>query len=184
MKSPNQIPNNAEDRNVSERKTTWDDLINVPFRGEKGSSEEAKQEILKRLRQIKKSCRGEITADSFMLILFREIQPILSNSALYNLCTSYHYWTDALGEIKPTLGEFWAECDPRVINYFFMVFVAQFLVILVLWKKMDFAPYCISDCAMLAVSFMELDMVQEDMLLDNMKRLGLDTEGIPDLLSV
>lgn len=182
MRNPNYLNNRIS---VDEEPDTdWESLRHVPFAGERNSSMNIKGEIIKKVEDTcKTSKHGIMTARDFMFILVEGLQPILARSNSESLYDDYDFWKNALGEAGPILAGFWAECDPMIISYLFMIFVAQFLVLLRLWSKIDFAVYCENDCAKLGEFFMTLDMVQEEMLVNITNKWGI-SDGRPNFLPV
>jgi len=154
--------------------TTWDSLKEVPFRGEIDSPLRVKEQITDKLINLRRAVkRSPMSVGNFMLFLIGDIQPILATNNVDAICTDYDYWKKALGEIMPILAGFWAECDPMLIHYMFLIFVSQFIVILELWEKRDFSSVCIPDCATMGEFFMIDAMTQEEILSGIMKKWGI-----------
>lgn len=179
MKNPNIIKNSDS---IDPR---WEGLKDIPFSGDDDSYFRIKQDINDTLIQFGKNYRSEhMESKSLMLFLFGDLQPFLIKGNVDGLSKDFDYWRDTLGEIKPLLAGYWSECDPLVIGYLFIVFVAQFLVILQLWEKLEFAVYCVSDCALLAEFFLDTDVLMNDMLKNTIDRWNLSDEGKLDLVSL
>ena len=177
MRNPNFLTRSGQ---TSE--TTWDSLKDVPFMGEKQYTYTTKERLKDRMMNLRRVAkRGPMTVERFMLSLISDIQPILANQYLEVSYDDYGYWRDLLGELKPILAAFWAECDPMIINYMFLVFVAQFIVILKLWEQLDFSSACISDCAILGEYFMREGTIKEEMLVGIMKKWGIDKDFQPEI---
>ena len=177
MRNPNYLS-----RNQNTTVTTWDSLKDVPFMGEKKSRYTTKELLKDRLINLRRVAkRGPMTVERFMLSLISDIQPILAHNNMELSCDDYGYWRDVLGELKPILAAFWAECDPMIINYMFLVFVAQFIVILKLWEQLDFSSACVSDCAILGEYFMREGTIKEEMLVGIMKKWGIDKDFQPEI---
>jgi len=177
MKNHNKLPLNQN--NIE---TEWDTLREIPFNEERKDSLHVRDLITKKLTEISKSYSGEkLSIKTFMLFLLGDLQPILSENDLFNVIEDYKFWEDALGEIKPILAGYWAECDPMIISYLFLIFVSQFMVLLNLWQKIDFVQYCVQDCVMLGEFYLDLSTVQGDMLMNVIKRWGLQDSQRPAL---
>jgi len=169
MKNPNFLKPNK-----SSTETTWDSLREVPFRGEKGTLNEIKEDIKGKLINIRRMSKREpMTAQTFMLLLIGDLQSLLANNEVASFYDDFNFWKETLMEIKPILAGFWAECDPMIISYMFFIFVAQFVVILELWEQVDFSEYYISEYAMLGEYYMRFNMMQEELLTGLIKRCGL-----------
>ena len=183
MRNPNFLKKRKNDE--EEPETTWESLRHVPFAGEQNSPTSIKGEITKKVEKICNTRkRGVMTARDFMFVLVDGLQPILARSGSESLYNDYDFWKGALGEAGPILAVFWAECDPMIISYLFMIFVAQFLVLLRLWEKIDFAEYCEHDCAKLGEFFLTLNTVQEEMLVNISNKWGIRDGGRPNHLDV
>lgn len=163
----------------------WDTLKYVPFAGEKNHPCDARSEIRATVKELYKPNRKDsISAKEFLFELLDGIQPFLAQGNAMSLLYDYDYWKETLGEVGPILACFWAECDPALISYLFMIFIAQFLALLRLWSRVDFAPYCVKDCAGLGEFFLGVGLIQGDMLYDIIDRWKLNEEGHPSFLNV
>ena len=172
----------AEDENV-----TWDSLKYVPFAGDKKQQpKNTKTEIINTLREVykHKKHREPMSAHEFLFILFDAIQPFLAQGNTSEFRDDYNFWKEALSEIGPCFACFWAECDPALISYLLMVFVAQFMVLLRLWAKMDYSPLCIKDCSRLGEFFLSVGLIQSDMLQTTLKQWNLEDADRPSFLPV
>ena len=179
-KNHNQIYNFSKEDDSS---TSWESLKFVPFAGEKNLPSDCRAEIKAVVRELYKPHRKDpISAREFLFDLLDKIQPFLAQGDTMSLVYDYDYWKSTLSEVGPILACFWAECDPALISYLFMIFIAQFLVLLRLWAKVDFAPYCIRDCAGLGEFFLGVGFIQSDMLYNIMDRWNVTEEVRPNSL--
>ena len=171
---------NDDDETVN---TTWDSLKYVPFAGEQNKVPDIRAELKERIGELnRKKLKKPISIRDFMMILLDTIQPCLVKSNDSDLYGDYDFWKEALGSIRPILEGFWAECDPMIISYLFMVFVSQFLVLLRLWSKIDFAIYCIKDCAVLGEFCFGISAIQNDMILSTMEKWHIYNNGEPQFI--
>lgn len=160
--------------------TDWDSLREVPFAGEQDPKTDVRRSIIDSLRAFRKHRKDKpMTAQEFIRTILNDLQPILSSVGMTGEIDNYDFWREALCELEPFLAGYWAECDPMIISYLFMVFVSQFLVLLRLWSKLDFSIYCIKDCAILGEFFLGISAIQNDMLLNTMERWNILGEGTP-----
>ena len=169
MKRPNFLEGDKQ-----RTETDWDSLRDVPFSGEIGSEFLTKKAIREKLTHIGKKYRSEpLSVQTFMLIVLRDLRPLLIDCRDCNICGDYDYWLEALAEIRPILVGYWAECDPMIIRYLFLVFVAQFLTLMLLWEKVGFSDIYFNECSMIGEFFMDIGAVQGNMLSDTVERWGL-----------
>lgn len=181
MEQPNQ-PNYFK-RYYSGKTTKWDILREVPFAGEKDSAFHAKEEMRSKTAQILEHYKDKpIVAKEFMQFMIGELQPILASHNIKDTLGNYSYWDSVLGELKPIFAGYWAECDPMMLQYLYMVFVAQFMVLLQLWSKLDFANCCIKDCAALGEFYLDVSVIDNDMLVSIANRWNILGEGRPNYL--
>ena len=171
MKHPNIIQQLEPDK-----ATEWDSLREVPFSGEIDSPLMRKKELKQRFTDIRAIYeKKQVTPETLMLIVFGAIQSLLIGIDIGDKLEKYEDWVESLGEIRPIIFGYWAECDPMIKRYLFMVFVAQFVAILKLWGRVDYARICIPDCAMLGEFFIENSMMSADMLDKIVQKWGVSS---------
>ena len=175
MKNHNYLYSKEKNEDEEGGRTSWESLRRVPFSGEKDSPYQIRQEIREQIIYMRQSLKlHETSLNMFMQVIFHTLRPLMSRNQLRNLNGDYLFWLDALGELKPFFAEYWAECDPYVIGYLYLMFVAQFIVILTLWKQVGYGKEYEEDCAFMGTNFVDMCAVQSSMLGDIMAKWGLE----------
>jgi len=154
----------------------WDKKIEpIDFRNRNAVSNHSKDEIRNTVSEMKINYNVErLNAEAFILILLGRLQPSLSVTNLCHVYDDYEFWKEALGEIQPIIAGYWAECDPMIIRYLFTVFISQFLVILELWERVRFSRIYMEDCAMLGEFYINMDILQNEILLGTVSHWGIE----------
>ena len=163
--------------------TEWDKLREVPFLGDIQEKKEEeptpRQKIIDALKEFRETHKDRpLSSQSLFFYLLDTLQPLLDKDEdSENLYRNYDFWLDALGEIKPLLYGYWAECDPRIISFLFSLFVSRFIVIVSLWKDVDFLNYYIRELVSLLIIFFDISTLESSVIANAFDHLKLSDTG-------